>query len=40
MSDNNSVLDLYYEGDSDTELKQSDKKLLQYVIHCILQLMK
>ena len=40
MSDNNNMLDLDYDGDSDTELKQSDKNLLQYVIHYILQLMK
>ena len=39
-NDNVDVLDLDYEGDSDTELKQSDKNLLQYVIHYILQLMK
>ena len=28
MSDNNNMLDLDYDGDSDTELKQSDKKFI------------
>ena len=40
MSGNDNMLDLDYESDSNTELKQSDKQLLQYVINYILQLMK
>ena len=40
VDDDNDMLDLGYEGNSDTELKESDKILLQYVTHYSLQLMK